>query len=38
MCKHISIYIYIFYGLTMKREVQKLYTTRSIKKDKNDKE
>ena len=26
------------YGLTMKRKVQKLYTTRSIKKDKKDKE
>ena len=31
-------FLQIFYGLTMKRKVQKLYTTRSIKKDKKDKE
>ena len=30
-------FLQIFYGLTMKRKVQKLYTTRSIKKDKKDK-
>ena len=33
-----QINVQIFYGLTMKRKVQKLCTTRSIKKDKKDKE
>ena len=31
-------FLQIFYGLTMKRKVIKVYTTRSIKKDKKDKE
>ena len=31
-------FLQIFYGLTMKQKVQKLYTTRSFKKDKKEKE
>ena len=31
-------FLQTFYGLAMKRKVYKLYTTRSIKKDKKDKE
>ena len=31
-------FLHIFYRLTMKEKVQKLYTTRSIKKHKKDKE
>ena len=31
-------FLQLFYGLNMKRKVKKLYTTRSIKKDKKDKE
>ena len=31
-------FLQIFYGLTMERKVEKLYTTRSIKKDNKDKE